>query len=142
MAIPGLLPANLSQLFHLPKPPISSSPLASGPLQKKIFLSWQLPFAPSQKTPLRQCSSPLQKVFTCSPLSFPPILLSFRPISPPPCSPLERGQRNNKKIIIIIPPQKAPLLGWGSTLLYDFLYYSTSFVLIIIRDDNYINLIV
>ena len=35
MAIPGLLPANLSQLFHLPKPPISSSPLASGPLQKK-----------------------------------------------------------------------------------------------------------
>ena len=53
MAMPGLLPANLSQLFHLPKPPISSSPLASGPLQKKkpFFLSWQLPFAPSPKNP-------------------------------------------------------------------------------------------
>ena len=108
MAIPGLLPANLSQLFHLPKPPISSSPLASGPLLKK-----KNPFSSPgsfllllpQKTPLRQCSS----------FSFPPILLSFRPISPPPCSPLERGQRNNKKIIII-PPQKAPLLGWGSTI--------------------------
>ena len=120
MAIPGLLPANLSQLFHLPKPPISSSPLASGPLQKKIFLSWQLPFAPSRKTPLRQCSSPLQKVFTCSPLSFPPILLSFRPISPPPCSPLERGQRNNKKIIIIIPPRK--LLSSGGVYNLSFIF--------------------
>ena len=86
--------------FFLPRPPRQNS-------------HSELPFLPLS-SPLFLSSS--ASLSTCFPVPSPSHLAA-------PCSPLERGQRNSKKIIII-PPQKAPLLGWGSTMLFFNVWFS------------------